>query len=212
MAPIILILVSACSNEDSSKQLEKIDQQQIEAIINDNVIDPTSVLFGTVVISENSNRACIEYNAKNTFGGYAGKSIAEFKKAHGVWSVIELKGSSYNCDTKGFKLLDIYDEAHLKAEETLVDVFQKTRSMSKKDATKFATRGMVKIDGKLISCLGTVTQYKVTMSLGAQDKYNNRESARADRAQIMLNFLNEGKCPGYREIDSAYKKMKSNVQ
>lgn len=49
--------------------------------------DPTSPIFGDVLVVDNS-KACVNVNAKNSFGGYIGMSSFYLNKIDGEWHVI----------------------------------------------------------------------------------------------------------------------------
>lgn len=93
-----MLLLTACGDNVST---------QIENAVKSKLTDPESVIYGETIISDDRRRACIEYNSKNTFGGYSGQSIAVLKSPYeDFWVVIDLKGESWNCTSTGFKAAD----------------------------------------------------------------------------------------------------------
>lgn len=95
---LAMFLLTACGDNVST---------QIENAVKNKLTDPESVIYGETLISDDRRRACIEYNSKNTFGGYAGQSIAVLKSPYeDYWVVLDLKGESWNCTSTGFKAAD----------------------------------------------------------------------------------------------------------
>jgi hypothetical protein len=65
---LLLLVVVACLPNDKSA---------IEAAVKENLRDPGSAQFGDLVLSESGQRACIQYNGKNAFGGYGCQSACK---------------------------------------------------------------------------------------------------------------------------------------
>lgn len=85
-------------------------QSKIEAKIKDQLKDPESAQFRGLVSSKSGKYACIEWNAKNSMGGYANWQLAEMEKTLDGWRVINLDGSQYNCTADQFKFVDHMDQ------------------------------------------------------------------------------------------------------
>ena len=140
----------ACSGEKSA----------IEKVLKQGLIDSSSVIIGKVVISENSLRACITYNAKNKFGGYAGEKIAKLNKISSRWIVQDTDVYALSCTNAGFRELDRLEalyapeeiqsaaeeievllDALLKALEVAVSAMQKGQNISREDAISSLKKG-----------------------------------------------------------------------
>jgi hypothetical protein len=79
-ASAALLLLSGCS--------ESYERTQIQNAVKDRLLDPYSVKFETPSFTSVRTYACIEYNAKNAMGGYAGPHIASLDKTKdGNWVV-----------------------------------------------------------------------------------------------------------------------------
>ena len=79
----ILLSLAGCS-----------EQSSIENTIRENLRDPESSKFRNLVVSKGSSRACIEWNAKNAFGGYSDWDVARLDKINGEWSISQMQVSS----------------------------------------------------------------------------------------------------------------------
>lgn len=71
------------------------DSEMLKQVTISSLKDPDSARFnGQMVIVDNKS-ACVEVNAKNTFGGYTGYQQAMLMKIDGVgWQVISIKDVS----------------------------------------------------------------------------------------------------------------------
>lgn len=69
--------------------------------------DPDSARFGAVVQGE--GYACIRYNARNGFGGYAGESWAALRMEINGWRVLD--GDAPTCDQGSLRQLAARDKA-----------------------------------------------------------------------------------------------------
>lgn len=123
-------LVGACG--DSSK---------IEGAIRENLKDPVSANFKDVVFSPDNKRACVEWNAKNSMGGYGSWSIAELTKYDSDWIVKDMKGSDRNCTEIGFEALDAEEKARGDAFDKAIEILQKARNVSASEAFGIALNG-----------------------------------------------------------------------
>jgi len=103
----------------------------IEAAVRENLKDPASARFGETLVSSSGNRACIEWNAKNGFGGYGGGEIAELKRVDGSWTVTEMEGHSFDCEELAFSILDAQDAAEVEANKRFHEILETTPRFSK---------------------------------------------------------------------------------
>ena len=191
----LLISLSACTQSELS------DRAQIEAIVSEKLLDPESVRFGDLIISKDGNRACIEYNAKNRFGGYVGQSLAQLRKQYGTWMTDNLEASSFSCSTTGFEISDAEDAAELEAIRVMASAFIKSRNLSEVDAKELAEEGEITIDGKNIDCSDSVSFFKIYMKSIASDNVIQKDSTKdRGKANVLLDYLNKGECPSYGEI------------
>jgi hypothetical protein len=65
------------------------ESQDLENHIRSSLKDPDSAKFGEINISQSGKFACVEVNAKNSFGGYTGFSSMILKKVSGKWNIIQ---------------------------------------------------------------------------------------------------------------------------
>lgn len=77
---LVLLSLAGCS-----------EQSSIENAIRQNLRDPESSQFRNLVVSKGSSRACIEWNAKNAFGGYSDWDVARLDKRNGEWSISQMQ-------------------------------------------------------------------------------------------------------------------------
>lgn len=90
---VISLFLIACGNES-----------EIKAAVRNHLIDPDSVRFEGLIFSKNKVEACIIYNAKNRFGGYAGQQIARLKKYERGWIVEKMEESERICNNLGAEM------------------------------------------------------------------------------------------------------------
>lgn len=77
------------------------DVKKIKAAVKERLIDPESARFGTAVFNPENTRVCIEVNAKNRMGGYAGQNIVELSKVGDDWQVDNMDKAASLCLTGG---------------------------------------------------------------------------------------------------------------
>lgn len=65
----ILIFISACGQGGD-----------VRAAVQKTLIDPESARFGKSFVSKDGRRACIDVNAKNSYGGYTGEQMIQLWK------------------------------------------------------------------------------------------------------------------------------------
>jgi hypothetical protein len=92
--PVVLtsLFLLACGDPDVTK---------IKEIVKDRLVDPGSVEFGTAMFSGQGDTACIEFNAKNRMGGFAGTHIASVKKQGSNWVVDSMDERASFCSNTG---------------------------------------------------------------------------------------------------------------
>ena len=96
-AGLVSLTLAACGNSDVGKIKDAVRQR---------LKDPDSAKFGTVVMDSYATRACIEFNAKNSMGGYVGTQIAEVVKRNDVWNVLIMDQSASNCEQMQLKRVE----------------------------------------------------------------------------------------------------------
>lgn len=82
LVTLAVLFLSGCS-----------EQSSVEKAIKHHLKDPSSAEFRDFVVSDGNQYACINWNAKNSFGGYTGWEVAFLKKVDGVWTVDSMKHS-----------------------------------------------------------------------------------------------------------------------
>ncbi|NIB45138.1 hypothetical protein HBA55_36505 [Pseudomaricurvus alkylphenolicus] len=75
---IFALLIAGCS-----------DQSEIQELVSSRLKDPDSAKFRNFSVSKTGNRACIEWNAKNSFGGYTKWKFAHFQDVEGTWRIVD---------------------------------------------------------------------------------------------------------------------------
>ncbi len=86
-ASLFILLLSGCSQ-----------QSAVEEVVQNHLKDPTSAIFKDYVASDGNQYACISWNARNSFGGYAGWDVAFLKKVDGDWTVESMKHAPCSLD------------------------------------------------------------------------------------------------------------------
>ncbi len=77
------------------------DVKKIKSAVKERLIDPESARFGAAVFNPENTQACIEVNAKNRMGGYAGQTIASLSKVGSDWQVDQMDAAASLCPTGG---------------------------------------------------------------------------------------------------------------
>ncbi len=65
------------------------EQTEIKKAVINVLKDPNSVIFGDLEVK--NKMACLEVNAKNSFGGYTGKQEAMLSKVEGKWLLVTIE-------------------------------------------------------------------------------------------------------------------------
>jgi hypothetical protein len=100
--PILLLLslsiLSGCATKAPSPPINLSspsaeDRATLEQLIAASLKDPDSARFSGKIVIVNGKAACVEVNAKNSFGGYTGFQQAMLVKFSGssVWTFISVK-------------------------------------------------------------------------------------------------------------------------
>jgi hypothetical protein len=90
------------------------EQASIENAIRENLKDPESTTFKNFVVGKKGKWACVEWNSKNSFGGYGEWDIARLKKTDGEWKVLEMRVPDqlmHYCTQKGADGIEETEEA-----------------------------------------------------------------------------------------------------
>lgn len=145
------------------------EQSAIEAAVKENLKDPESARFADLVVSKSGSRACVSWNAKNSFGGYGEQSIAELAKANDVWTVEEMKGRAQNCGEPGFKAREAEVVAEKEAAVKVLATIQRVRSMTREQAELLARH----------DCSGMMVAYTVAAKALARATALGQDTKRA---------------------------------
>jgi len=74
--------------------------------------DPDSVKFEAVFVTKQGDKACAIFNAKNSFGGYAGLDVVELKKSNDKWRLSSEDLDPSKCTRDYYDQLNQDDETH----------------------------------------------------------------------------------------------------
>lgn len=160
LLPVVFVL-TACG-----------DTSKIKDVVRQNLKDPGSAEFKDTVFSADNKRACIVWNAKNSMGGYGDWDVAELKKENSEWIVKDMKGSELNCSETGFKALDAGVKAELDAQLKAIEILQKVRNISSKDAAELAISGECRtLVWKYAYNSKHVAEYRIRQDRGMLDFY-----------------------------------------
>ncbi len=117
------------------------DGSKIKDVVRQNLKDPESAQFKEAVFSADKKRACIIWNAKNSMGGYGEWDVAELKIENSEWTIKNMEGSERNCSETDFTALDAGEKAEFDAELKAIEILQKVKSISSKEASELAISG-----------------------------------------------------------------------
>lgn len=90
------------------------EQSSIENAVRENLKDPESAKFRNAIVSKNSTRACVEWNSKNSFGGYGEWDVTRLNKENGAWaiSVMQVPSDSvHSCTQEALDRAESTEEA-----------------------------------------------------------------------------------------------------
>lgn len=121
------LLVVACSQ-----------QSEIEKAVSAQLKDPSSAQFKNIVVDENLDRACTQWNAKNSFGGYGEWQVAELWRINSKWTVVEMNASNMECSLVGLKAADAGFKAKTEAIRNAVSLLVSNGMITKNEAEKVA--------------------------------------------------------------------------
>ncbi len=117
------------------------DSSRIKDLVRQNLKDPGSAQFKDTIFSADKKRACIIWNAKNSMGGYGDWDVAELKMENSGWAVKNMEGSEQNCSETGFRALDAGEKAKFDAELKAIEILQKVKGISSKEASELGFGG-----------------------------------------------------------------------
>jgi hypothetical protein len=158
------------------------ETQNIQGAVRERLKDPASANFKETVVSKDGKRACIVWNAKNSFGGYGEWKVAELKMADGRWVVEEMDGSQSVCTDVGFSGLD----AKVLAEAEMEKVIRKKL-------------------GQRSDCVELEVALRVSAGLLAENKAKYGENSdpvkyHKARMERLMPFLENVDCEGAKVI------------
>ena len=110
LLPAVLVLLTACDSAMLDDPMKKAVRETLK--------DPDSAKFGEKFVIE--SRACISFNAKNSYGGYTGATNAHLQKlSNDNWYVDTLDGKG--CSELVLRRQLIIDKANKDAERTVLE-------------------------------------------------------------------------------------------
>lgn len=140
----ILFLIYSCG-----------DKSEIEDAIKNELKDPASVQFRNMSICSNGKVACIEWNAKNSMGGYGGFHEAILIKNNSRWSVLLLKSVSGTCgENYANNLFTVQEQPATKHKDKLDSVIVETQDKpGQVSGTSATSEKPVKAPGTVIETM-----------------------------------------------------------
>lgn len=70
------------------------EQPSVESLIKSNLRDPDSAKFRNFIISKHKSMACIDWNARNSLGGYGEWDTARLVNEGKSWSIVKMQTST----------------------------------------------------------------------------------------------------------------------
>ncbi|MDY4311149.1 hypothetical protein SOX05_14800 [Pseudomonas putida] len=119
--PLVILLSLALygCNEDSI----------IQETVRSNLKDPDSAKFEKLFVSKDGTYACINWNARNGFGGYGGWATAELKHVAGTWVIAKMQGLDFNCNDDAVALSKKIDIAKEEAMQNAIGWIKDARNL-----------------------------------------------------------------------------------
>ena len=189
MILLLPILVAACGQGG-----------QIEKAVREKLKDPDSAKFKDLVVSDNGERACVVWNAKNSMGGYGEWDVAELQKVNSSWKVNDMRGKESNCTSVGFKALDEISKAEFEATQKALEMLSRTTGQKYDSIKDYGN-----ISGANASC-PSYARYYVEYSGRLADKIARNDSVGAERykvrADCSIKAITTGVCD-FRKYDCA---------
>lgn len=84
----------------------------VEASVKERLKDPDSAKFQEFIKSDSGEYACIEWNAKNGFGGYGEWRVARLRKVDSSWNILEMEAAPSQCTEEAFVRRQDVDQAN----------------------------------------------------------------------------------------------------
>lgn len=81
-------------------------ESEIKSVIKGVAKNPESVQYRNIAFNENRDLACVEWDAKNSFGSMSGWSTTELAKENGKWVIKILKSPFPECSTNHLQKIE----------------------------------------------------------------------------------------------------------
>ncbi|MDH0142397.1 hypothetical protein [Aquipseudomonas alcaligenes] len=162
------------------------DESKIQDSVRSKLKYPESAKFENIFLSKDGTRACIKWNAKNSFGGYGEWSTAELKNNEGTWIVENMQGYDFNCSDEATTLNERVESAKKEALQKAFSLIQKSRNLSDEQMS---------LTNMPRDCRAIAYTYARTVESVVRAKHNGAgiEQAEAREAKIR-NKLQKGNC------------------
>lgn len=162
------------------------EESKVQDAVRNNLKDPDSAKFERLFVSKDGTRACVNWNAKNGFGGYGGWSTAELMHDADAWTVVKMEGHDFNCNDEAVAINGRVEIAKKEALKNAFDWIQKSRKLS--DAEMRLT--YMPKDCRMKAFAYAI---KVESIVRAQQMSSGIEEATAEEAKLRSE-LQEGNC------------------
>lgn len=106
------------------------EESRVQETVRSNLKDPDSAKFENLFVSKDGTRACINWNAKNGFGGYGGWATAELRHDADAWIVVKMEGHDINCNDEAVAINEKVETVKKEALKNAFDWIQKSRNLS----------------------------------------------------------------------------------
>lgn len=112
------------------------EEEKVKNAVRENLKDPESARFTNFVLSKDGSHACIEWNAKNGFGGYGQGDAAVVFERDGIWEVDSMQTFDRRCSVESIEKEAKIDNAFVSGKQEAIDFIEKNKGKPLSDLSK----------------------------------------------------------------------------
>lgn len=113
----LAVVLTGCGDRSATKPAV---EDAVKAAVQAQLKGPNSAQFKQVIISKEGSLACIEYNAKNSYGDYGNPSFAQLQKIDTGWTVMTMEQKQYRCTAEGLQVQEAGDTAEVTSQRQAI--------------------------------------------------------------------------------------------
>ena len=139
MRPSSLLIAAAMSALATSCAVDT--DSALHAVIKRQLKDPESAQFHSATYSSSGKQACMDWNARNGFGGYSDWVTTRLKKSATSWEIVETSSTCTSVKLDEHEALEAGELASTEAEKVALAALQKARKIDRDEALALVDSG-----------------------------------------------------------------------